>query len=232
MGFPATAPNPSYNAPMLFALLGLQESPVLPAQPSVIEVVGYQRVQHALPDGHPDLAAKDNFYIRTHSTYYLFADSDTLPSEADGTRTVKLPKFDIEECEQYKVEGRESKELAAMFKEVTPMNGKSTKLAKVGRGWLGEVDQPVGVGQRILIFRIHTVSEQVETHALGRRKSTRRHYQSHWGGSIAGTPNHKPFVPRIEKMAWFEAGSGLFEPPTYGYGEFQLPSPDRPFTTR
>lgn len=212
---------------MLFALLGLQEPPALPAQPTVIEVVGYQRIQHALPNGRPDTTAPDNFYIRTKSTYFLFADSDNVPPDEAGNRNIQLPKFDIEQYEQYKFEGRETKELSAMFKEVTPFDRNWRKAIKIGGGSLKEVDQPVGVGYRIVIFRIHTVSEKVETHTLGRRKSTRRHLQSYWSGSTNGTPNHKPFVPRIEKMVWFESGTGLFDPPTYRYGEFKLPKLDQ-----
>src|SRR3954467_3159677 len=106
---------------MITALVCLHaQASALTRQPLTIDTVSYQCVQKALPNGAPDLAAPDNYYIRVKSHYILFADSDSFAPDSKGTRHVKVPKQDFTTFEDYTETGDARGRLAEAFREILP----------------------------------------------------------------------------------------------------------------
>ena len=205
---------------MLVALLCLQaQATALSRQPLTIDVVGYQQVMHALPNGAPDLAVPDNFYVRVTSHYHVLADSDTAQPDEKGTRTLHKPGVTFEDHEWYEETGRASKELAAMFKEVTPpFNRADYKKHKTSWGSSDPQDQPIYKGNHVVIFERLTTIDKVETHTIGRRHVTRIKHSDGWGFSTTGVREGDTVDPSGERVYWSSGKTEVrVDPPVYTY---------------
>jgi len=195
-------------------------SPVLQAQdfrqPTTMEVVGYQRVQHALPDGRPDLKAPDNYYIQTRTQWYLQADSDTLPVDQSGNYQIHLPEMKATLFERYEEKGRAKGKLADAFTEIWPFAKKGT-LVERGSMTSGAMDYTRHRKQRVLHWWIRSVTTKVETHTLGKHRATRTLTSTEWSSSTQGWETGKPWIPNTDPMVTFEPGKHVVDAPTYGY---------------
>lgn len=201
---------------------------VLDRQPTTMEVIGYQRVQHALADGTPDLKASNNFYIRTRTQWFLVLDTDTLPIDGNGNRHVKLLPQKNRTYRKIEETGRIRGKLASMFTEVGAPDrrerGKTVVKGEDSSGGL-EFDRPAK--QRLLYWRVRSIAERVETHTEGRRRETRTLKETHWGVSSVGWHPGKPFIPEREPHAIFEARPHVqVDPPTFGFGAVGFPADD------
>ena len=205
---------------MLIALLCLQaQSAALSRQPQTIDVVGYQQVMHALPNGAPDPAAKDNFFLRISSHYQVIADSDTVQPDDQGTRAFHIPEVKFEDHEWYDEVGKGPNELIAMFKEVTPpINRSDHKKHKTGWGSSGAVDQQIHKGTRCIVFERITTIDKVETHMLGKRRMTRTKHSDSCGFSTTGVREGDIVDPSKERVYWTGDKSEVrVDPPVYSY---------------
>ncbi|RYG45276.1 hypothetical protein EON79_13025 [bacterium] len=206
-------------------LLAQTSAPAVTQQPTTMELVGYQRVQHALPDGRPDPAAADNYYVRTRSQWFLITDSDTLPIDADGQRHIVFPERFTRE---YKIDNQIGELGGApftLFKELNYVNPEDRgKRVKSSTGRMGGMNFFRPASQRMLFFYIRTVVDQVEVRSVGTKSAIRTSRHSHWGVSSHGWTSGKPFLPNPEPQVYYQSREGhVYEPPTYGYGQVVLP---------
>jgi hypothetical protein len=195
-------------------------------QPTTIEVVEYQRVKNALPNGAPDLAAPENFYIRATSTYYLLFDTDTLPVDQNGNRHIHVDRLEYKTFEVVSQTGHPSRKLAEKFTEVFALwTGKKPMVT--GSGSFSGFDQDIPQGQRRVDYLVRTIVEKVETHSEGKRRTIRTSRERHWSISGGGVNGHKPFLPPMDSLVAFEAGPHVrVDPIKYGYQPVVLPKPD------
>ncbi|RYG34912.1 hypothetical protein EON81_14215 [bacterium] len=194
-------------------------------QPTSMEVVGYQRVQHALPDGRPDPSATDNYYVRTRSQWFLMADSDTLPINDKGQHHIVFPERFTRE---YKIDnqfGELGKGPFGIFKELNYINPEDRgKQVKSSWGRMAGMNFFRPASQRMLLFHIRTVVDQVEIRSVGKKSAIRTSRHSHWGVSSQGWTSGKPFLPKPEPQIYYESTAGhVYEPPVYGYGQVVVP---------
>jgi len=202
-------------------LLTLLLSPVLHfqdlRQPTTMEVVGYQRVQHALPDGRPDLDAPDNFYIQTRTQWFLQSDTDSLPLDQNGKYHLQLPKFEATIYERYEEKGKSSGKLGDKFIEVLPQEKKG-QFREVGKITSGGMENTGERCQRVLYWRVRSITTKVETHTIGRRRATRTLTSANWSFSSAGWPTGKTYIPDTDPKVIFESGKHVqVDTPIYGY---------------
>ena len=205
---------------MLTALLCLQaQAATLSRQPLTIDVISYQRVLHALPNGAPDLGAPDNFYVRITSHFHVLADSDTVQPDQSGVRTLHKPAVKFEDSEWYEETGRASKELDAKFVEVKPpFNRADRKKHKTSWGSSEAQDQPVYKGNHIVVFERLTTIDSVETHTVGKRRVTRIQHKDGWGFSTTGVREGDIVDPSGERVYWCTDKSEVrVDPPVYTY---------------
>ena len=208
---------------MFLAFLVLAPDP----QPTTFEVIGYQSVQHALPDGRPDPDAGDNHYIRTKTQWFLILDSNDLPVDAAGNRHVVLPALSHEEYRKTEEKGRIRGEFARRFEKVSPApKGKLGKAEFMGKSSNGALDYEYPASQRIQYWTIRNVVQQVETHTDGKRRATRSVSETHYGIASQGWHTDRPFVPDREPRMSFGGPRVQVDPPTLGYGKPVIPKGD------
>lgn len=208
---------------MLFILLA--QIPAFAKQPTTMNRVEYQCVQHAMPDGTPDLKAPDNYYIKISSTWYLVADSSSLTADADGNRRLHVPGFKFKSYRSFRQDGRATGELADKFKEIHPSSPEDNK-NPVGSGASPGTDMVVSRGNRMMYFYIRSAVEKVETHKVGRHQATRWTVENFWSVSAQGIgSNSAPFMPKAESMYGAEPGPHVQGGPvTYGYDPIVWPN--------
>jgi hypothetical protein len=205
---------------MFLALVCLQaQAAGLLTQPISIDVVGYQRVEHALSNGLPDPAAKDNFYVRVTSHFTLIVDSDKTEPDADGVRRIHVPKREFDSNEWYEETRPAPADLAAAFKEVfPPATRDGFKKHKVGWGSSGGAEQTVTKGYRFLVFQRVTLIEKVETHTKGKLRVTRTEKSDTVGFHSAMAAAGKVLDPSKEKVYWCDSKPEVrVDPPVYKY---------------
>src|ERR1044072_4727878 len=155
---------------MIAALICLQ-APGLTQQPLTVEVVSYQRVQHALPNGAPDLNAPDNHYIKVRLRYVLAVDSDALTADEKGLRHVDAPERRFSYIESFAASGDARGYLAEAFKEVS--SARTFGRRQVGEVTFGRDQQTVSRGARYVAYFCKTTTEEVETHSDRGDRGTR-----------------------------------------------------------
>ena len=190
-----------------------------------MRMVEYQRVQHALPNGVPDLQAPDNFWIRTDTTWYLMLDSEAVVPDASGTKHLHRPEFRYASYVRYAQEGRAPGKLADRFTELW---GDRNKLLKTGSGSIGENDEevPLGTPRRMTLYA-RTLVERVEVHSEGKRRVTRKQREALWSLNGEGTYRKGPYMPEPHSTLGADADPHVrVDPVTYGYGPFKLPKDD------
>ncbi len=202
------------------------QSPIPTQQPATIEVVEYQRVKNALPNGAPDLSASDNFYIRARSTYFLAVDTDTLPVDQNGYRHVHTDRLSYKSFVVFNETGRPSRKLAQKFAEVLPLPTGRLPM-QTGGGSVSGVDQDFPKSQHHVRYLVRTIVEKVETHSEGKRRATRTTRERLWGVVGVGGAEQKPLLPPMDSLVVYEAGTHVrIDPPKYGYEAVAPPKPD------
>jgi hypothetical protein len=205
---------------MVAGLILLQfHASTLTRQPQTVVVVGYQRVQHALPNGAPDPNAPDNFYVRVTAHWYLFGDSDSVKADASGLRLVHVPGQKVEEFESYRETATARGWLAQRFKEVrAPISSGDARPRKVAWGTFEATDQTIHQGNHFIVYRCKLVVEEVETHSDWGGPVTRIHARDSWSTVARGLHEHTFFDPATERVAWYESKPEVrVDPPVYGY---------------
>lgn len=193
-----------------------------------MEVVGYQRVQHALPDGRPDLDAPDNYWVKTTTQWFLVSDSDDVVPDERGVRHVHVPPFCSKGYVRYDSQGRASKKLLASFKEVTFDGVPLRKPVPDGSGSRsGALDVEMPKCQRVLYWQVRSVVDEVEAHSEGKRRLTRSMRKAFWSVSTQGWTVGKPYIPDRRPMVAREPDPHVqVDPPTFGFGPVVLPRDD------
>lgn len=205
---------------MILHLLCLQaQTDALARQPQTIDVVSYQKVQHAMPDGSPDPAAPDNFYVRIKSHYVLITDSDGHPPDETGTRTVRVPERVYFDYQSFEETGKSTPSLRQAFREVMPPSEKSQwRRHEAGKASFGSVEQRVSSCYRYFVFHRRTEIEEVETHSEGKRRLTRIARRENWGSHTTVLAKGAIFDPSKERVYWCESKPEVrIDPPVYGY---------------
>jgi len=189
------------------------------AQPQTIEVVGYQRVLNALPNGAPDPKAPDNFYVKITSHYVLAIDSDRFEPDSKGTRHVVTPRRDWVGLEGWEQSGRETPKMRDAFREVQlPESRSQYRLHKNSWGTSGRLEQDVPSCGRLLTFHRQTIVEAVEIHTDGRRRSRRVHHTEFFGSTTTMVGKDQIFDPSKDKVYWSDSSPEVrVDPVLYGY---------------
>ncbi len=196
-------------------------------QPTTFEVVGYQSVQHALPDGRPDPDAKDNDYVRTKTQWFLILDSNDLPVDASGNRHVVLPALSYRTYRKTEEKGRIRGAFALRFERVNPApRGKLGKARVMGSSGNGALDYEYPAGQRVMYWTVRSVVQRVETHTDGKRRATRSESETNYSIAAQGWYADRPFVPDREPRINFGGPKVQVDAPTLGYGKPVLPKED------
>lgn len=206
---------------MVAALVCLHLHGILTRQPATIDVVSYQAVEHALPNGAPDTKAANNYYVRIKSHYILATDSDWLTPDDKGSRRVTIPARSYEAYERYEETGKASPLLDKAFLQVgRPSNPADFLSRKVRWGARDALSQVIFKGGHLVAYDRLTTVEKIETRSFGKERVTRIQRSTDWGGDVNLGRQGDVFDPSAEKVFWSDSKPEIrVDPPVYGFGK-------------
>ncbi len=186
-------------------LLQVQANAPLTRQPVAIDVVGYQAVQKALPNGAPDLSARDNYFVKVESHFVLVLDSDRFPVEKDGKRHVHQGAFATFDREWYEENRPATGLLVNQFREVFPRANARLNIDYAGKMVSGPTDNVVSKGNRLRSFNVYTTVTKVEIHSDKRGQVIRRSSSKSTSVMTQGGYESTIFDPSKERVYWCES---------------------------
>ena len=185
--------------------------------PITVDVTSYERVEHALKDGSPDLTAPDNTFARIKYHYVLDVDSDTFPMDSKGDRTVHQNAISFDSYEGYEESGPAPESLSSKFKAVRRLGSGSVE-RKTGGGTFSELEQTIYKGNRMLAYHVRTTNEQVEIHSEGKLRVTRKWHSTNWSITATVVSDDKPFdVQKADLFAKKASFRVIVDPPIYRF---------------
>ncbi len=201
---------------MILSLLLIQAQTPLTRQPVSIDVTSYQAVQHALPNGAPDLAAPDNYYVRVDSHFVLVLDSNRFPVERDGKRHVHEAAYATLGQDRYEENRPAVGPVSDLFREVLPRANPRLNIDWTSKEVSGPTDNVVSKGNRLRSFRVFTTIQKVEIHSDKKGQIIRKSTQTSVGSMTQGGYENTIYDPSGERVFWCESKPEVrIDPPKY-----------------